>query len=227
MNPRYFGVSGTYEKQILGIGIPAAIMNIVQSLSVIFLNHFLLPYGNVEIAAMGIAMKTVSIVNLVLIGLAYGGQPLFGYFFGAEDRENLKKLTYFNLRLSAGTAIVMSVVVFAAAEPLIRFFMDDAEIVQSGSMMLRMQVTTMTFAGITLLLTLIFQSAGRIGISFLLSLSRQGVIFLIILAIASRMFGYIGVLASQAAADVISVILAGILFYHSIYRKWKNIRKTG
>src|SRR5699024_2936600 len=82
MNPRYFGVSGTYEKQILGIGIPAAIMNIVQSLSVIFLNHFLLPYGNVEIAAMGIAMKTVSIVNLVLIGLAYGGQPLFGYFFG-------------------------------------------------------------------------------------------------------------------------------------------------
>ena len=222
MNPRYFGVSGTYEKQILGIGIPAAIMNIVQSLSVIFLNHFLLPYGNVEIAAMGIAMKTVSIVNLVLIGLAYGGQPLFGYFFGAGDRENLKKLTYFNLRLSAGTAIVMSVVVFAAAKPLIRFFMDDAEIVQSGSMMLRMQVTTMTFAGITLLLTLIFQSAGRIGISFLLSLSRQGVIFLIILAIASRMFGYIGVLASQAIADVISVILAGILFYHSIYRKWKS-----
>ena len=85
-----------------------------------------------------------------------------------------------------------------------------------------MQVTTMTFAGITLLLTLIFQSAGRIEISFLLSLSRQGVIFLIILAIASRMFGYIGVLASQAIVDVISVILAGILFYHSIYRKWKS-----
>ena len=222
LDPRYFRIPGTYEKQILGIGIPSAIMNIVQSLSVVFLNQFLLPYGNVEIAAMGIAMKTVSIVNLVLIGLAYGGQPLYGYFFGAGDRENLKKLTRFNLRVSSGTAIVMSAVVFAAAEPLIRFFMKDAAIVQSGSLMLRLQVVTMTFAGVTLLLTLIFQSAGKIGISFVLSLSRQGFLFLLVLVAASRMFGYYGVLVSQAAADVISMVLAGALFYRSIYRYWKS-----
>lgn len=222
LDPRYFRIPGAYEKQILGIGIPSAIMNIVQSLSVVFLNQFLLPYGNVEIAAMGIAMKTVSIVNLVLIGLAYGGQPLYGYFFGAGDRENLKKLTRFNLRVSSGTAIVMSAVVFAAAEPLIRFFMEDAAIVQSGSLMLRLQVVTMTFAGVTLLLTLIFQSAGKIEISFVLSLSRQGFLFLLVLVAASRMFGYYGVLASQAAADVISIVLAGALFYRSIYRYWKS-----
>lgn len=221
MNLRCFRISGEYEKQILGIGIPAAIMNIVQSLSVIFLNHFLLPYGNVEIAAMGIAMKTVSIVNLVLIGLAYGGQPLFGYFFGAKDRDNLKKLTRFNLRVITGTAVVMSAVVFAAAVPLIRFFMDDPTIVQGGSLMLRLQVVTMTFAGIVLLLTLIFQSAGKIGVSFLLSVSRQGFIFLAVLFLASRLLGYYGVLAAQAIADVISLVLAGSLFYRGIYKDWK------
>lgn len=222
LNLRDFPISGAYEKQILGIGIPAAVMNIVQSLSVIFLNQFLLPYGNREIAAMGIAMKTVSIVNLVLIGLAYGGQPLFGYFFGAEDRENLKKLTRFTLKVCAGTAIVMSAAVFAAAVPLIRFFMDDSGIVQSGSLMLRLQVITIVFAGITLLLTLIFQSAGNIGISFVLSISRQGFVFLLVLVVASKLFGYYGVLASQAVADVISVILAAVLFYRSIYREWKR-----
>ena len=116
----------------------------------------------------------------------------------------------------------MSAVVFAAAEPLIRFFMEDAAIVQSGSLMLRLQVVTMTFAGVTLLLTLIFQSAGKIGISFVLSLSRQGFLFLLVLVAASRMFGYYGVLASQAAADVISIVLAGALFYRSIYRYWKS-----
>lgn len=221
VNLRYFSIPGTYGKQILGIGIPAAITNIVQSLSVVFLNQFLLPYGNIEIAAMGIAMKTVSIVNLVMIGLAYGGQPLYGYFFGAGDRDNLKKLTRFNLGLSAGTAIIMSVFVFTAAEPLIRFFMEDAAIVQSGSLMLRLQVVTMTFAGITLLLTLIFQSAGKIGISFVLSLGRQGFLFLTVLVIASRLFGYYGVLASQAFTDMISMVLSGVLFYRSIYRKWK------
>src|SRR5699024_299545 len=156
------------------------------------------------------------------IGLAYGGQPLYGYFFGAGDRENLKKLTRFNLRESSGTAIVMSAVVFAAAEPLIRFFMKDAAIVQSGSLMLRLQVVTMTCARVTLLLTLMFQSAGTIGISFVLSLSCQGFLFLLVLVAASRVFGYYGVLASQAAADVISMVLAGALFYRSIYRYWKS-----
>lgn len=222
MKLRCFRITREYEKQILGIGIPAAIMSIVQSLSVIFLNHFLLPYGNVEIAAMGIAMKTVSIVNLVLIGLAYGGQPMFGYFFGAEDRKDLKNLTRFNLKVSAGTALVLSVIVFAAAVPLIRFFMDDPQVVQSGSLMLRLQVVTMIFAGIVLLITLIFQSAGKIGISFLLSVSRQGFIFLGVLFLASHAAGYYGVLASQAIADIISMVLAGSLFYHGIYKKLEN-----
>ena len=221
MNLTYIRISGNYEKQILGIGIPAAIMNIVQSLSVIVLNQFLLPYGNTKIAAMGIAMKTVSIVNLVLVGLAYGGQPLFGYFFGAGDRFNLKKLIRFNIRISAGTAIIMSGIVFAAAVPLIRFFMNDPEIIQSGSLMLRLQVITMTFAGVVLLLTLIFQSAGKIGISFLLSVSRQGFVFLLVLTAASRIWGYYGVLASQAIADTVSFVLAGVLFYRYIYLKLK------
>ena len=87
--------------------------------------------------------------------------------------------------------------------------------------MLRLQVVTMTFAGIVLLLTLIFQSAGKIGISFLLSVSRQGILFLIVLAIASNVWGYYGVLASQAIADIISMLLAGTLFYRGIYRRWQ------
>ena len=55
----------------------------------------------------------------------------------------------------------------------------------------------------------------------MLSLGRQGFLFLIVLVVASRMFGYYGVLASQAVADVISMALAGVLFYRSIYRNWK------
>ena len=115
----------------------------------------------------------------------------------------------------------MSAVVFAAAVPLIRFFMDDPTIVQGGSLMLRLQVVTMTFAGIVLLLTLIFQSAGKIGVSFLLSVSRQGFIFLAVSFLASRLLGYYGVLAAQAIADVISLVLAGSLFYRGIYKHWK------
>lgn len=221
INLKYFRIPMKYEKQILGIGVPAGIMNVAESVSVIFLNQFLLPYGNTEIAAMGIAMKTVSIVNLVLIGLAYGGQPLYGYFFGSGDKEKLKALTRFNVKICVGTAAILSATVFLAAKPLIRFFMETPQIVQSGSLMLRLQVATMPLAGIVLLLTLIFQSAGRAGLSFILSVSRKGYIFLSALFIASQLWGYYGVLAAQAIADVVSFILAVGLFCRRLSREWK------
>ncbi|MCD8151214.1 MAG: MATE family efflux transporter [Clostridiales bacterium] len=218
--PKQAGISGDYLRQVLGIGIPASIMNIVQSISVIFLNQFLLPYGNEKIAAMGIAFKAVSIVNLVLVGLAYGGQPMFGYLIGASQRKRLRELFRFNLAVMIIVAVVLSSIVFAAAPAIVRFFMSQPQIVADGSRMLRFQVVTMTLAGVVLLLTLVFQSAGRIAISFVLSIARQGFIFLTVLFLMSWWFGYEDILAAQAAADCVSVCFAGILFYHCIYRSW-------
>ncbi|MBR5701942.1 MAG: hypothetical protein IKX47_05700, partial [Oscillospiraceae bacterium] len=49
--------------------------------------------------------------------------------------------------------------------------------------------------------------------SLLLSLSRQGVIFVLVLLTAAAAAGYTGVLISQFAADVVSALLAlGILW---------------
>ncbi len=227
LNIRLMRIPADYVKQILGIGIPAAIMNIVQSVSVIFMNHFLLPYGNEKIAAMGIALRTSSIVFFVLVGLSYGGQPLFGFFFGSSDKKRLIELTKFNLRVNILIALALSVFVCAAAPRLIRIFMDQPEIVTDGGLMLRLQAVTMVFAGVVLLITLIFQSAGRIGISFVLSISRQGFLFLAALFVMSRLFGYYGVIAAQAVADVAGVILAGILFYRCFYRTWKREEDPG
>lgn len=69
----------------------------------------------------------------------------------------------------------------------------------------------MVFVGIILLITIIFQSAGKALGSFLLSISRQGVIFLVVLMVAVRVAGYSGILASQAIADVITAVFALIL----------------
>ena len=78
--------------------------------------------------------------------------------------------------------------------------------------MLRLQVITMPLAGIILLLTIIFQSTGKASGSFLLSISRQGIIFLASLLILGRLFGYWGIIASQAASDILTLLMAVILF---------------
>ena len=74
--------------------------------------------------------------------------------------------------------------------------------------MLRWQAATAVFAGIVLLLTVLFQAVGKVVPAFLLSISRQGVVFLVVLVVCVRLFAYNGVSMAQAVADVLSAILA-------------------
>ena len=67
---------------------------------------------------------------------------------------------------------------------MIRIFMKDNTIVSLGVPMLRMQLLGMVFVAIVLVTTCTFQSAGMARNAFLLSISRQGVIFAIVLAVA-------------------------------------------
>ena len=83
------------------------------------------------------------------------------------------------------------------------------EAVAAGMMqMLRWQVYTAAFGGVVLLLTVLFQATGKIIPSFLLSISRQGVVFLLALVVCVHLFQYQGVLMAQAVADILSAALA-------------------
>ena len=200
--------------QIYGIGIPAAVMNIMQSFSVIFVNQFLLSYGNEQIAAMGVALKAALIGQLILVGLTFGALPLFGYYFGGNRMEKFRELLRFCLKFVITAALLLAVVLCSAARPLIGLFLEDASLADAGALMLRLQVVTLVFAGIVMLFVIVFQSMGRMGEMLALSVSRQGVIFLIVLTVMSRTAGYYGIIASQAIADGITAVMAIGLFLH-------------
>lgn len=68
-SPSHMKVTGRRIRDILMIGIPASITNIMQTFMMVMTNNFLLPYGTDKVAAMGIALKVNMITALVLVGL--------------------------------------------------------------------------------------------------------------------------------------------------------------
>ncbi len=201
-------VSGEELRQILGVGVTAALSNLMQSLCVIVVNQFLLPYGNDKIAAMGIVLKVNMIAQLVLTGFAFGGVPLFGYLYGAQLRAEMKKLVRFCLIFLSSLSLVLTAVLCLFASPLMGTFVKDSTMIATGAEMLRWQAASTVFAGIVLLLTVLFQAVGKVGPSFVLSISRQGVVFVAALLVCVRLFAYNGVLMGQAVADVLSALIA-------------------
>lgn len=213
-------VSHRVVSQILKIGVPAAIVNLMQSASVVLMNQFLLPYGNQKIAAMGIVLKISMIALLLLTGFAFGGQPLFGYYYGAGDKARLSALFRFCVRFIGAVAILLTAGIYAAAPFLMRCFMDSEGIVADGTVMLRWQVVTMLFVGLILLMTILFQAMGKATGAFVLSISRQGVLFLLVLIVAYHLAGYEGVVVSQAISDGLTAIVAFGLFQTQLRKEF-------
>ncbi len=209
---RKWKIRGDELRQILAVGITAAVTNIATSVSVIFMNQFLLPYGDEKIAALGIVLKVNMIAQMALVGFSFGSVPLVGYLYGAKDMEKLRKLLQFCVMFLCGLALVMTAAIFAGAPQLMRIFMEDAQIVADGTAMLRWQTLGTVFAAVVLLFTCVFQATGKAVPALLLSLSRQGVLFLAVLAAAVCIAQYQGFLASQAIADLLSASLAVALY---------------
>lgn len=215
MRLRDCSVQGTELREILVIGVPASITNLMQSFAMTLTNRFLLPYGTENVAALGIALKVNMIVMLIMVGFAFGAQPLLGYNYGANNRERLRGLLKFDILVQLVFAVVMTVVFLIFAPQIIRVFMSDGGVIRAGSRILRCMVITMPLMGIILVCTTLFQAAGKAMPAFLLSISRQGVALLICMVVLSAVFGFYGVILAQAAADVVSFILALVLLNRS------------
>lgn len=220
---RGFSITAKEFGRIMAIGLPASVTNLMQSLGIALTNRFLLPYGNDKVAAMGIVMKVNLIAVLVLVGFAFGPQPLIGYNYGARNRERLKQILRFCYRFECGLAIVLSAVLSLSASPIMRMFMKDADIVENGVLMLRMQQMGMLFVAVVLVTTTTFQSTGKAWGAFLLSVSRQGAIYAAVLGATSFYARYIGILSAQAISDALTAGLAVGLYWFGLRKEINEI----
>lgn len=218
-SPRETKISRRMQGEILAIGIPASVTNLMSTFAMALTNRYLIAYGPSSVAAMGISLKISMIITMVFVGFAFGAQPLIGYTYGAKDTKRFNETMRLDLTVVCGFALIMTGVIWLLAPTLIRGFMHDPTVIKHGITMIRWLVSSATLAGLILVFTTMFQSMGKALPAFILSFCRQGVIFYLVLIVFAHSFGYTGILASQAGADFITALLAVGLFNHYRPRK--------
>ena len=211
IDPRLAKVDLATVGAVLAIGLPSSINNLMNSFGTGLLNRNLVDYGADKVAAMGIASKVNMLVAMVMIAFAFGAQALIGYNYGAKNKARLREILKFDLLVQMVIAFVGGAVLMAFAPWMIRLFMDDVVIVEVGALMLRRMLIGLPFVGVFLVCSTLFMSAGKSLPTLLLSLSRQGIVFVFVLLALSRMMGYEGVITAQPVTDVLSALLGVIL----------------
>lgn len=205
---------------VLAIGIPASLNSILMSTSNIVVNNMMVKYGDMAVAGLGVAMKVNMIVVMLLIGLGTGIQPLLGYCYGAGNRKRYMGVLKFSLCLAFGLSLIMTVICYCGAAPLVKAFLEDSDAFAYGMSFARIYIYSGPIMGILFVLINAIQSTGAAVPALILSVSRQGLLYLPILFAFSKIFDSPGMLAgAQPVTDYLAAALAGVLFLYT-YKKY-------
>ena len=198
---------------VASIGIPASLNTILMSFANIILNLALVGYGDTPVAAMGVAMKSNMLVVLLQIGLCAGIQPLIGYNYGTRNKKRLMQVFRFTGICAVIMGTVLTIIMMIARRTLIQVFINDTEVIAYGIQMVIALQLSGPFIGILFLCINTIQGMGKALPSLVLTVCRQGLIFIPLVFILDRMFGLDGVIYAQPAADYLSIVLGIIICF--------------
>jgi multidrug efflux pump len=201
---------------VLSIGIPASLGSILMSISQILANSLMSAYGVLSVAAYGVAAKVLMIVTLVGIGVGQGIQPLLGYCYGAGNRKrflsSLRFSMIFSLFLCAGLALLC----YLFAAPIVEAFLTEPNALDYGVLFSQIMLTSSWLFGIYYVLMNALQAVGAAVPSLIISISRQGIIYIPSLYILHSLIGITGIAWAQPVADVLSLLLEIVLYVNTI-----------
>ena len=206
---------------VAAIGIPASLNNILMSFANIILNQALVGYGDTPVAAMGVALKSNMLVVLLQIGLCVGIQPLIGYNYGSGNKKRLMQVFKFTGVVSVIMGMLLTLFMIIARKTMIQVFINDAEVVSYGIRMVVALQLSAPFIGILFLCINTIQGMGKALPSLVLTVCRQGLIFIPLIFILNAMLGLDGVIYAQPAADYLS-ILVGIMICMHLFRSMEH-----
>lgn len=208
---RCFYFNKTIYKEILFVGLPSSINQVLLSVAFILANNVAASYGAVAIASMGVAMKINEMAVLVLIGLGMGIQPLIGYSYGAGNYSRLKEILKKSMLLQVAIGIIFFIIFSLYARELIMIFQKIPEVIDTATVILNALKVSIPVLGILFVIISTNQSMGNVKAALLLSIIRQGVIYMPALFLLNKYIGFQGFIYAQPLSDIGSVVIALIL----------------
>lgn len=211
---------------VLSIGIPAALGSILMSISQILTNSRMAAYGDMALAAYGVAAKVQMIVSLVGIGIGQGVQPLLGYCYGARKKKRFLKSYRFSILFALVLCIAITLLCFVFTPQIVTAFLTDEEALSLGTLFSRIMLSTAWLFGVFYVIMNALQAIGAAGPSLLISICRQGLIYIPAMYLLEAGIGRNGLAWAQPVADVLSLILEIVIFRAVLRKSEKQLSES-
>lgn len=208
----------TVMKNVLAVGVPAAIQNLLNVVGNTILNNFTAAYGAVAVAAMGVSTRLIQIAQQISMGIAQGAMPLISYNYASRDYRRMKGIIRFDMMVDLAAMAAMTAGYWIFAGPLVRLFLNNAEVVAYGSVFLRGACLAIPFLAVDFTCVFTFQSVGMGGTTLVLALCRKLLLEIPLLFALNWAFPLYGLPYAQPVTEVVLALL-GLALLRRVLRE--------
>ncbi|WP_413927306.1 MATE family efflux transporter [Clostridioides sp. ES-S-0049-02] len=204
--------SNEIMSEILKIGVPTLIFQLLTSLAITLTNMEATKYGDSVIAGMGAVTRIMSLGSLIVFGFIKGFQPIAGYNFGSKNYDRLHQAIKTSIAWTTLFCVVLGLVmVFFPTAIISQFTSGDVLLIENGSKALRANGFSFMLFGFYTVYSTLFLALGKAKEGGLLGMCRQGICFIPIILIIPIFWGLNGILYAQPIADFAAAIIAGFM----------------
>lgn len=213
INLKKFKYDKNIFKEIFTIGVPASLNQMLMGVATVIVNNIAVGYGTLTVAGMGVAMKIMTIGTFVFMGFSAGCQPLVGYNYGCNNITRVKEIIKKGIIITSIIGLSLALIFGVFANYLIGLFTSEPEVINKGAIILRALIISLPFVGGQMISTTSAQSMGKVVVAFILSISRQGLLYMPLLIILNKVFGFSGFIYAQPITDMIMLTFSSILLF--------------
>ena len=148
--------------EILKIGIPTLIFQLLTSLSISMINSAAKEYGGSALAAMGPVTKIMSMGTLIVFGFLKGFQPIAGFSYGAKKFDRLREVIKTAILWSTIFCVFFGLIAVVFSTHIVSLFTKgDTEMVRVGSIALRASGLSFVLFGFYTVYSFLFLVMGK------------------------------------------------------------------
>ena len=208
-------------REIVALGLGSFLSQLSLSLLALVMNLSLRHYGNdLYMSLYGVLGRILIFVNMPILGLAQGLQPIVGFNYGARNLGRVKHALVVSIFASIVVGGIICAFLNGVPRAVLGVFTNSPELLAIGIGPLRITTMLIPLIGVQIIAFSYFQALGRPFAALITSLSREFLILVPLLLFLPLVLGLHGVWIAYPVADALSVVSC------LIWMRWQQ-RKLG
>lgn len=200
----------------IALGASPFVMQSTESLLTVTFNVSLQKYGgDLAVGAMTILTSVAQMVQMPLMGLAQGAQPILSFNYGAKRPDRMKQSVKYNLLIACIFAFGVWALAMLAPHMLARLFAHDSALIEETAWALRIYFAVGFVSAFQNTFQQCFVALGEAKISLFLALERKIILLIPMILILPHFFEdkLFAVFFAEPIADLLAAATTTTLFF--------------